>query len=306
MLAQTDTELIDSGLTQEDWIRAAALLFGAVLLAILINRILRSVLMRVFGPGFAAIIVARLVAYVAFFSGLFYVLTELGVRVGPLLGALGLGGLVLALALQSFVENLVSGIVLQSRRPFKVGDTVRLGQYLGNVVDVDSRTVVLQALDGTWIRIPNSNVASDAIENLTRSPSRRSSVLVGVAYDSDLYAATRVLNEALTRVPRVLKDPPSSVVLNEFGESSIVFNVFYWHASDVPAELAARHDVILAVHHALASAEITIAFPQVVVWSGDVTDSGPLDCPVSVSCCRCRSTARVCSSIWPDSSASHK
>ena len=59
----------------------------------------------------------------------------------------------------------------QSRRPFKVGDTVRLGDFLGNVVDVDSRTVVLQGLDGSWIRIPNSNVANEAIVNLTRDPS---------------------------------------------------------------------------------------------------------------------------------------
>jgi small-conductance mechanosensitive channel len=185
--------------------------------------------------------------------------------------------LVVALALQSFVENLVSGIVLQSRRPFKVGDTVRLGDFLGNVVDVDSRTVVLQGLDGSWIRIPNSNVANEAIVNLTRSPSRRSSALVGVAYESDLYEATSVLNEALSRVSRVLNDPPPSVVLNEFGNSSITFTLYYWHASDVPSELAARHDVILAVHHALASAGITIAFPQVVVWSGERSDSGPYE-----------------------------
>ena len=86
-----------------------------------------------------------------------------------------------------------------------------------------------------------------------------------------------MLNEALSRVSRVLNDPPPSVVLNEFGNSSITFTLYYWHASDVPSELAARHDVILAVHRALASAGITIAFPQVVVWSGERSDSGPYE-----------------------------
>ena len=241
----------------------------------MIYRILRRFLTHAIGPGFAAIIIARLVAYVVFLVGLFYLLTDLGVRVGPLLGALGLGGLVLALALQRFVENFISGIILQTRRPFKVGDTVRLGDYLGNIVDVDSRTVVLQGLDGVLIRIPNSNVATDAIINLTRNPSRRSSLHVGVAYDTDLFVATQVLNEALGRVSRVLSDPAPSVVLDGFGDSSIGFTLLYWHASDVPAELATRHDLVLAVHHGLIDAGITIAFPQMVVWSGQHSDTGP-------------------------------
>ena len=56
--------------------------------------------------------------------------------------------------------------------------------------------------------------------------------------------------------------------LDGFGDSSIGFEVLYWHASDVPSELATRHDLVLAIHQAFAASSITIAFPQVVVWSG--------------------------------------
>ena len=69
--------------------------------------------------------------YLLFLIGLFYALTSLGVQVGPLTGAIGLGGLVLALALQKLVENFFSGLILQARRPFRVGDTVLLGDHLG-------------------------------------------------------------------------------------------------------------------------------------------------------------------------------
>ena len=64
-------------------------------------------------------------------------------------------------------------------------------------------------------------------------------------------------------------------MLRRFASSSIEFDAYYWHASDVPAELAARHDVMLAIHQAFADEGITIAFPQVVVWQGTNTDDSP-------------------------------
>ena len=203
-----------------------------------------------------------------FLIGLSYALTVLGVRVGPLLGALGLGGLVLALALQGVVGNFVSSVILQTRRPYTVGDTVLLDGHIGLVEDIDSRTTQIRGLDGTHIRIPNANVAGATIVNLTRNPVRRSSLAVGVAYETDLQQATEAIYAALKRVPRVLPDPAPTVNLDDFGNSSIGFNVLYWHASDVPTELAARHDLVLAIHREFAAESITIAFPQVVVWSG--------------------------------------
>lgn len=260
--------LLHSPLTGGDWLRAGVILVGALLLAIVVSRVLRRVFAHGLGPGFAATVTSRLIGYAVFLLGFFYALTSLGVRVGPLLGALGLGGLVLAFALQRVVENFVSSVILQTRRPFTVGDTVDLDGRVGIVEDIDSRTTQVSGLDGTHIRIPNASVVSGTIVNLTRNPVRRSSLPVGVAYDSDLQRASEALRAALTRVPRVLAEPAPSVNLDGFGDSSIGFTVLYWHASDVPSELAARHDLVIAIHQALASEAITIAFPQVVVWSG--------------------------------------
>lgn len=263
------SDVLDPGsLTNVDWLRAGAILVGALLLAIIVSRVLRRLFSHGIGHGFAAIITARLVGYAIFLVGLFYALTTLGVRVGPLIGALGLSGLVLALALQTPVENLVASVILQSRRPFSIGDTVDLDGTRGIVVDIDSRTTRLSGLDGTQIRLPNSAVLSSSIINLTREPVRRSSLTVGVAYDTDLQRSAEVLAEAVARVPRVLAEPAPTVNLDGFGDSSIEFTLLYWHNSDVPSELAARNDLVLAVHQALSTQGITIAFPQMVVWSG--------------------------------------
>ncbi len=269
VLAQSETEaLLEDALTHTDWIKAGIVLVCTLLLAVAVSKLLRRAVARGIGHGFAAILTSRFLGYAVFIVGLSYALTVLGVRVGPLLGALGLGGLVLALALQGVVGNFVSSLILQTRRPYTVGDTVELDGRLGVVEDIDSRTTQIRGLDGTHIRIPNANVAGATIVNLTREPVRRSSLAVGVAYDTDLQQATEAIYAALERVPRVAAEPEPAVNLDGFGDSSIGFNVLYWHASDVPTELAARHDLVLAIHREFAACSITIAFPQVTVWSG--------------------------------------
>jgi len=260
--------LSDGALSGSDWLNAGSIMVGTLIVAVIAVRVVRRIISHGIGHGFAAILTSRLIGYAIFLVGLFYALTSLGVRVGPLLGALGLGGLVLALALQPVVGSFIASVILQSRRPFAIGDTVEVDGQTGIVVDIDSRVTLLRGLDGTQIRVPNANVTAATIINLTREPVRRSSLTVGVAYDTNLQLATEVIRDALSRVPRVLTDPSPSMNLSAFGESSIDFTVLYWHASDVPSELASRHDLIVAIHQAFADAGITIAFPQVVVWSG--------------------------------------
>lgn len=273
----TDEVLVSEGLTSGDWLRAGLIVVGAIAVAVVTSRVTRTVLQRTVGDGFAAVIISRFVGYLLFLVGLIYALNALGIRVGPLLGALGLGGLVLALALQNVAENFVGGVILQSRRPFTVGDTVELDEHVGVVVDIDSRTTVLRGLDGSHIRLPNANVLGAPIVNLTREGLRRSELAVGVAYDSNLERATAVLVEAVGRVPRISRTPAPWVMLRQFGASSIDLTIYYWHRSDVPSELAATHDLILAVHHGLADAGITIAFPQMVVWAGHDATDNPYD-----------------------------
>ena len=134
--------LTGDSLTSGDWLRAGGIVLASIAIAIAANRLARSVLGRMHGSGMAAIVTARLIGYLFVLVGLVYALNTLGVRVGPLLGALGLGGLVLALALQKVVENFVGALILQTRRPFTVGETVRLGDEMGVVTDIDSRTTV--------------------------------------------------------------------------------------------------------------------------------------------------------------------
>lgn len=278
--AEADIDVLDtSSITTSDWILAGAVLVATLAIAVVVSRLVRRGITHAVGDGLLAGLVARVAAYITVALGATYALTVLGVRVMPLLGALGLGGLVLALALQKVVENFIGALIIQSRRPFTVGDTVDLEGIIGVVVDVDGRETVLSGLDGTEYRIPNGTVIATEIHNLTRNPARRSELIVGVAYDTDLEAAHAAILAGLSKVRRVLDDPPPLVVLHQFGSSSIEFSAYIWHASDVMSEIAARHDAIVAVHREFADNDIVIAFPQVVVWSGQARDAGPYPGP---------------------------
>lgn len=302
ILGQSGTDpILTEGLTANDWLRAGLIFVAAIAVAVTTSRVARGLLGRTLGSGFAAILTARVLAYLIFVVGIVYALSSLGIQVGPLLGALGLGGLVLALALQKVAENFVGALILQTRRPYTIGDTVSLDGHVGTVVDIDSRTTVLRGLDGSHIRIPNGNVLTTTIINLTREGLRRSELVVGVAYDSNLDRATEVLTTAVGRVGRIASEPSPWVMLRRFGASSIDVSIFYWHQSDVPSELAATHDLMLAVHHALADAGITIAFPQMVVWSGHDADDNPYDdAPTEVFTQRPGSPQRPAVNTSPD------
>lgn len=125
--------------------------------------------------------------------GVVHAVGVLGVRITPLLGALGVRGIALAFALQDVLQNFVAGLLLQVRQPFKVGHEVELGGYQWRVEDINLRTVIVTTYDGLTVYLPSSTVLKNPIVDLTRTPLSRTSLAVGVAYDTDLPRAQQVL-----------------------------------------------------------------------------------------------------------------
>ncbi|MCZ7528814.1 MAG: mechanosensitive ion channel family protein [Acidimicrobiia bacterium] len=259
-------EIVPEGLTAGDWIQAGALVAGALLVAVVVHRLV----VRVVTAGWSSRLgVARLIGRFAgmavFVTGLVYALNTLGVRIGPLLGALGIVGIALAFALRDILENFVAGVILQARNPFRYGDQIESGEWQGTVTDVNFRSVVLRTVDGTRVEIPSATVLKDGIQNLTAFDHRRTTVVVGVAYGTDLRVAAEVIGAAVGRVADVTADPAPEVLLEELAESSVNFAVRFWHLPDIASMWRARDGVILAVYEALGEAGIEIPFPQRVL-----------------------------------------
>lgn len=261
-------DVVADPITLVDWLQAGGILTVAVLVAVLARRLAVRTIRGHDGSEGAARVAGRVVGYVVVLAGLIYALSTLEVRVGPLLGALGIGGLALALALQEILSNLVAGVLLQVRRPFHRGDQIITGDHEGTVLDVDLRVVTLRTFDGVVVFIPNSQVLANPIINNTRRPQRRTTLTVGVAYDTDLETAQRVIVAAVAGAEHVAQTTPPEAWVEQFGESSIDFAVRFWHAADIASMWRARSSAAMAVKAAFDEAGITIPFPQRTLWLG--------------------------------------
>ena len=257
--------LVDDAITWHEGVRSLAVFVGAVLLAMVLRRLLVRAIDRE-GSRHIGRIAGRFLSVVVVAVGAVYALDLLGVRIGPLVGALGVGGIAFAFAAQDILQNLIAGVLLQIRHPFRVGEQIGSGDYEGVVEDVNLRTTVLATYDGLVVYLPNAEVLKNPIVNYTRTPFSRTSLTVGLAYDTDLERARTVLREACDRTEGVQASPPPEIWVEEFADSSINLAVRYWHAADIASRWRVRSAVAISVKSAIDAAGMTIPFPQRVLW----------------------------------------
>jgi small-conductance mechanosensitive channel len=198
-------------------------------------------------------------------AAVFYALSLLGVQLGPLIGAIGIGGIAVALAAQSVLSDLIASILLQTRRPFRRGDQIETNDHHGRVEDVNFRTVVLRSYDGQRVFLPASKVLNGPIINYTALGRRRTSLTIGLSYDADLEDAAARLLRAVRAAEGVQGRPSPEVTVTGFGESSVDVEVLYWHAPDQAATRRIRSAVAIAAKRALDEAGIDIPYPQRVL-----------------------------------------
>lgn len=260
--------LIDGDVTSAEILTAVLVFVAAIALAVLLRRLLVRALDRGDADRHVGRLTGRFLSLVLVAVGAVYALGIVGVRIGPVLGALGVGGIALAFAAQNILQNFVAGVLLQVRRPFRVGDQIGSGDFEGTVEDVNLRTVEITSYDGLTVYLPNAEVLKAPIVNYTRTPLSRTSLTVGVAYDTDLRHAQKVLSAACRSAEGVQQQPPPEVWAEEFAESSINFAVRYWHPADIASRWRVRSAVAISVKDALDAAGISIPFPQRTLWFG--------------------------------------
>lgn len=265
------SEAIDTaGVALVDWIVALVVFAGGVAVAMVARRAVMGTIRRSSsGSAFAELLLGRLMAAVVMLVALVYALGIVGVQIAPLLGALGLGGIALALALQPTLQNLFAGLVLHAQRPLRVGEEVITGEVQGRVTDVTSRAVVIEKYSGETVYLPNSLVLDREIENLVRFGRRRTTVVVGVAYGTDLVRARQVIYDATVGAVGVLDTIAPRVMAKAFSDSSVDFDVDFWSEPGEAERRGTIDNVVVAVHRALGEAGITIPFPQRTLWFGE-------------------------------------
>lgn len=264
-------------LTTQTAVLGVAVFGATLLLAVVVRRVMIGVLDRGESDRQTGRLVGRLVGVLIVVGGTVYALELAGLRVGPMLGALGIGGIALAFAAQDILSNFVAGVLLQVRRPFRVGDEIASGDQEGRVEDVNLRTVQIKTYDGLTVYLPNAEVLQSPITNYTKTPLNRTSLAVGVSYDSDLEQVRSIILSACAGADGVVAAPPPEAWVEQFGDSSINVAVRYWHASDIASRWRARNAVAVSVKQAFDDAGVTIPFPQRTLWFGPGSTTSRVD-----------------------------
>lgn len=204
--------------------------------------------------------ITRVTKYVVWVLAIPVALSVLGVQATSLAAVIGAAGLAIGLGLQGALANISAGILLLMLRPVRIGDFVEIQGESGEVRELGLFYTVINTFDNEVVSIPNQQILSDKVENLTGNAFRRVEIAVGVAYGTDLRKAESLLLKAAASVPSREKSQDPKAFLTGFGESSIDFVVFL----HCPARsyFLVRHEAIHAINDALAEANIEIPYPQ--------------------------------------------
>lgn len=197
--------------------------------------------------------------------GVLVLLQSYDISITPILTALGVGGMAVALALQDTLANIFAGIYLILSRQIRIGDYVKLdsGQE-GCVADITWRFTSIQSIRNNVIVIPNKNISSTIITNYNMPhPEITISIPVGVSYDSDLEVVEAVTLDVARKVMRQYEDDiefEPTVRFYSFGESSIDFNVFM-RSSKFTNQFILKHEFIKELTKRYRAEGIQIPYP---------------------------------------------
>ena len=172
-------------------------------------------------------------------------------------------GLILAFGLSESFHNFFAGLWLAALRPIDKNEVVTVNGITGKVSAVGMMATEFHTPDNKFITIPNKLVFGSPIENMSRMPTRRVDVNVGIAYGSSFDKAIRIAMKLLRGHPKVLKDPAPTVVSTELADSSVNLQLRPWVNTD--DYWGVKDDITKGIHDAYLDAGIEIPFPQMDV-----------------------------------------
>lgn len=203
---------------------------------------------------------------IALFGFLFFLLMQvLGLDLTALAifgGALGVG---LGFGLQQIAANFISGIIILFERTLTVGDYIEMDDGKAGILkELKMRSTTLETFDGKEIMVPNEKFITNVFTNWTRDdPRQRYEVEFSVAYETDLHKIPPIIEEAVSRHPRVLQSPEEpDCELRGFGDSGVDFAIEFWVDGLDDGTNKFSSDVLFLVWDALKDNDIVIPFPQ--------------------------------------------
>jgi len=267
--SELDSVFIPLGKTQ---VSALTLLQGLALVActllgaLWLSSVLEARVMAVGIDMSLRLVLTRFMRALLFVLALLIALAAVGIDLTVLSvfgGALGVG---LGLGLQKIAANYVSGFAMLLERSFRVGDSVKVDNFEGQITNIHTRYTVVRAANGRESVVPNEMFIVNRVENLSLENKRVAfTTKLQIDYASDVDVARQLLVEAATAQPRVLADPPPNAMLSDFAADGLELTLGYWIADPENGINNVRSDINLAIWRAFQANAINVPFPQRVV-----------------------------------------
>jgi len=233
-------------------------------IAFMLRRSLRKQLSRQ-----RMMLITRTVIYTGYTGLVLIVVKELNYDLAALFGAVGVMGIVIGVASQTSIGNIISGLFLVGEKSFELGDVVKVGDKTGTVYAIDLLSIKVRTFDNLLIRIPNQTVISTELVNITKFPIRRLDFQLGVAYKEDLRKVKTILEDVVRKNPLCLEEPEPVIIFQAFGSSSIDITLGVWFEKS--NYLKVRNSVFIEIKEAFDRERIEMPFPHVSVYAGEAS-----------------------------------
>lgn len=178
-----------------------------------------------------------------------------------LTGAVAIG---VGFGAQNIINNFISGWILMSEQPVRVGDFIEIDQHTGVVERIGNRSTRIRRVDGVHILVPNSQMLERVVVNWTLMDKQiRTTIRIGVAYGSQPQLVAKTIEQAVRSQADVLDDPAPRVIFEDFGDNALIFDAIFWCNVGGERELRqVRSNIRFTVSELFGEHNITIAFPQ--------------------------------------------
>jgi small-conductance mechanosensitive channel len=187
------------------------------------------------------------------------------------LTALGIGGIIIGLAAQNTLADMISGIAISIDRPFKIGDRIFIEKLdtWGDVIEMSWRSTRILTMDNREVAIPNSVVGKELVTNYSM-PDRmfRIETFVIVSYGPDIEYVRNLILEALVHEDWIMKDKPIQALLFDFTEFGVKFKVRCWIESYVEKDVSVNR-LNTIIYEALKNANIGMHCSDVMIHFSD-------------------------------------
>ena len=176
-------------------------------------------------------------------------------------GAVAIG---IGFGAQNIINNFISGWILMTEQPVRIGDFIEIDQFVGVVERIGNRSTRIKRTDGVHLMVPNSQMLERVVINWTLVDNIiRSSVRVGVSYGSPPHRVAELIEKAVNAQPDVLNDPAPRVIFEDFGDNALIFDIFFWCIVGGERELRQiRSNIRYMICDLFAVDDIVIAYPQ--------------------------------------------